>query len=315
MAFLINDMTNEKKLKFAESNINIEKIYTTGLVSTNHISRKSLLITGALMKARLWRKLIDSGFIREWFEEFHEYWISVLKGRPLKFHDFFYLHSESRKGFEDTIQFESYEMNDENVLERWQVPENIYLLYSGVYNYALQPVSYYPFRKIIAQSKKVLEYGCGVAPITYSAIKYGHFNKSLFTIGDIHNHTFHFAKWRLKNTPNVRSFDIEPHILPDIEKDYDTVFLMTVLEHLHDPLNTLINIADSIKPGGHLVFDFILGDGKGLDTKQAVEKRRGIIDYLKDSFTVVFGELSADTSMRTTIVRKKVNYRKLYLTR
>jgi len=45
--------------------------------------------------------LIDSGIIRRWFLDFRQYWIDYLMGRPLRLHDFFWLHSHYRSMYQD----------------------------------------------------------------------------------------------------------------------------------------------------------------------------------------------------------------------
>ncbi|MBM2832891.1 MAG: Methyltransferase type 12 [Candidatus Brocadiaceae bacterium] len=281
--------------------IDIQKIHSAAIQNSYFITKGNVYLTGILMKTNLWKKLIDSGFVRNWFNEFHTYWKEVLGGRPLYFHDFFYLYSDYRKKFQNI----GLDDTSENFLETWQSPENIYLLFSAVYKYTLCPMPFYPFRKYIISANKILEYGCGIAPITYSAVKYGRFSMGKFTIADIQSYTYHFAKWRLYNMKNVRMVNINPHELPKFEQGYDLIFLMTVLEHLPNPLEVLNNLYESLTIGGHLIFDFILGEGKGLDTKQAILGRVKIINFINEKFVIESGKIEVDKSISTTIAKKR----------
>ena len=60
----------------------------------NHrLKRRNLQLTKTLIKYRMWDKLSESGFIRDWFDEFNMYWTKYLGFRPLRLHDFFWLES------------------------------------------------------------------------------------------------------------------------------------------------------------------------------------------------------------------------------
>lgn len=283
--------------------IDISRLHKNLIQTDYFIVSENLYLTGFLMKMNLREKLVDAGLIRGWFNEFNRYWVEILGGRPLKFHDFFFLYGEYRKKFQ-AVELKGLEKNQ--FLESWQLPETIFLLFSSVYKYAISPLSFYPFRNYIKNSSKILEYGCGIAPITYSYIKYTSGNdRKEFTIADIQTITYHFAKWRLANEKCVKPIDIFPLELPTLEGDYDIIFLMTVLEHLPDPLNTLKNLFNNLKQGGRIVFDFILSEGKGLDCKKAIEERTHIIQFFRNNFVLEKGEFSVNKSMSTTIVRKK----------
>lgn len=280
--------------------VDIQRLHAAPLQGGQVLARQNLCFVGALIKTGLYPRLVDSGFIRDWFNEFHHYWVKVLGGRPLKLHDFFYLYSDYRKRYQ-TIELRA----NQDFLEAWQLPENIYSVFNAVYKYAHHPLSFYPFKKYIKEANNVLEYGCGIAPITYSVVKYGVFQKKHFTIADIPSFTFHFAKWRLQNEKKVKALALSPFVRSVIQTKYDLVFLMTVLEHLPDPLAVLGSLHCNLNPGGVLVFDFVLGEGKGLDSKQSIVDREKMLRFVEDNFVVEVGKLQVDKSMGTTIVRKR----------
>ena len=73
-----------------------------------------------LRHLKLFSKLIEAGFIRRWFDEFNFYWQHELGGRPLKFHDFFFLYSWYRLKYQDLkLQNES---DPAQFLADWQRP-------------------------------------------------------------------------------------------------------------------------------------------------------------------------------------------------
>ena len=221
--------------------------------------KQPLYLTALLMKSGLWKRLIDSGFIRDWFEEFREYWINCLGCRPLNLHDFFWQYSHYRTKFQDVEV--SADADAQEFMKAWQRYENIYLIFASVYKYALFPLPFFPYRKYIKTAEYVLEYGCGVAPITYGVLKYCNFKNTEFTIADIRQFTYHFAKWRLSPYRNVSFVDIKPDTLPNFSDKFDVVFLMAVLEHLPNPLQVVKHIYTCMEDKGYLIFDYIKSAG------------------------------------------------------
>lgn len=71
-----------------------EKRSDRGLVFWNKLR---FLANGALQKFHMQEVLVTSGVRRKWFDEFHDYWDSVLSGRPLTVMDFFMLAHDYRK--------------------------------------------------------------------------------------------------------------------------------------------------------------------------------------------------------------------------
>lgn len=260
------------------------------------------LIHKLLYKLKGYDKFIDSGFIRDWFEEFLEYWIRVLMGRPLQFHDFFYLYSFYRTKFQYIAVNEN--SAQEEFLFAWQRNENIYSIFSCVYKNALNPFLCFHFLPVLKKKRggNILEYGCGIAPVTTSMIKCK-INGYKFTIADIRNYTYHYAKFRLKQH-GVKFVDIIPYKLPSFEENFDVIFLINVLEHLPDPVKIAELLSTCLKKGGFLIFDYILGEGKGLDTLESIKQRKQVLDIIRDRYKVVKGEIKYEESMGITIVSK-----------
>jgi 2-polyprenyl-3-methyl-5-hydroxy-6-metoxy-1,4-benzoquinol methylase len=245
-------------------------------------------------------RLVDAGFSRYWFDEFSLFWSTVFCGRPLRFHDFFYLYSNYRTLFQ---QVEVSECGTaEDFLYAWQRHENIYLIFGSVYRDALEPFAYKPFLPYIRSNKRILEYGCGLAPIVTSMIRSGLKDYS-FTIADIKNYTFAYAKWRLMQY-GVECINLNPFQKPQLTGDFDVIFLMTVLEHLPDPLDVLRHLTSHLKTGGYLILDYILSEGKGLDTLAGRQQRSVALDFLRVNYSVTHGALQEHESMGTTVLIK-----------
>jgi 2-polyprenyl-3-methyl-5-hydroxy-6-metoxy-1,4-benzoquinol methylase len=253
-----------------------------------------LFVTG------IYQKMVDSGLIRGWFTDFSEYWTRALGARPLKLHDFFYLYCDYRKKFQRVEVNEN--ANETEFMGAWQRPENIYLTFGSVYQYALRPFSALPYLKYLPKGSRILEYGCGLAPITTSLIRWG--KKYDFSVADIRTFTFHYAKYRLKQH-KVRFIDLVPYKNNSFEGQFDAVFLMAVLEHLPNPLEVLESLTNHIERGGYLIFNYILGSGHGLDNKEAVHQRKEVLDYIASNFKIVKGNLFPDKSMGLTVGCKK----------
>ena len=94
----------------------------------------------------------------------------------------------------------------------------------------------------------ILEYGCGLAPITTSLLNVGKKSNLDFTIADIRQLNFHYARNSLGSL--VESFEITPNKHVDLPKMYNVIIMITVMEHLPDPLETVKNLTKFLKPGG-----------------------------------------------------------------
>ena len=265
--------------------------------------KRSLYLTGLLIRLGLWKRLVESGSIRDWFDEFHYYWVNNLGCRPLKLHDFFWLYSHYRAKFQ-TIGVTEH-TDAQHFIETWQLHDIIYSIFHSAYKYALHPLSFFPYRKYIRHAKYVLEYGCGVAPITYSALKYGNLKKCMFTVADLRQFTFHYAKYRLSNCKNVSFIDIQPDVLPKFSTRFDLVFAMAVLEHLLNPLQVVQHIHRNMSNRAYLIFDYIKSEGGGLDTTESIKERARVLEFIEDNFKLITGKIDKHDSMGTTIVMKK----------
>ncbi len=253
-----------------------------------------------LAKKNLYRKLIDSGMVRGWFKEFLEYWTKVLNGRPLYLHDFFFLyHYYQMKFWKLDIPKGA---DDKLFLQYWQRPENIYLTFHFAYRFGAEPFSYLEMKTYLKRNSRILEYGCGVAPVTTSMIK-SRLRDYEYTVADIRNFPYHYAKYRLKQH-HVNFVDLVPFERPVFNVEFDVVLLRTVIEHLPNPVEVIQWLTEALRPQGYLIFDYIHTTGMAMDTYEAAEQRRHVLDFIKERYKILSGELKYDASMGTTIARK-----------
>jgi 2-polyprenyl-3-methyl-5-hydroxy-6-metoxy-1,4-benzoquinol methylase len=263
------------------------------------ISRR--YITSFLMKNRHYARLVDASIIRSWFNEFELYWRNVLKGRPLYMHDFFYLLGVYRQRFQEVETPAN--SSEREFLDSWRKPETLYMLFGAVRRYAYDPMQLFYCEEYVQNGDSICEYGCGVAPITFSLMNYSKKRNLSFAIADIRQINSHFAKVRLGE--NAEFIDLQPFENNLPTERFNVVTLKEVMEHLPNPLDTVRSITESLKPNGILVFDYILGDGDGQDTIEAIEQRPDVLRFISHHFNVIEGQLLIDSSMDRTVCRLK----------
>ena len=258
-------------------------------------------LRGFLVKTKLQNFLIDSNIDNFWFKEFSTYWTNELEGRPLKLPDFHYLLGSYRSRFQDNETPE--DSSVEVFLDSYQNNDCIYMLFGAVRRYAYEPFSGFKVEKYLKHNDSFLEYGCGFAPVSEFICRYSNKINIDLNIADINQINSHYARWRLPS--DVNFINIEPYKDINLEDNsMDCISLITVMEHLPDPLKVVMNLTRILKSGGYFIFDYILGDGDGQDTIAAVIQRPEVLDYIKANFKLIEGKFSINESMGTTVCRK-----------
>jgi 2-polyprenyl-3-methyl-5-hydroxy-6-metoxy-1,4-benzoquinol methylase len=260
-----------------------------------------LSIEKILIKYGFYERFVEMGIIRDWFDDFQDYWKNVLKQRPILFFEFFFLYAWFRIQFQDINL--SKNIKSKQFLDTWQHSDTIYLLFFNVLKVAKQPLIYLNIKKYIHDNDKVLEYGCGAAPYTHSFIRAGH-KKLNFTLADIPQITFHYAKWRLKQN-GVKFVNLDPNRVPNLATNYDIIILTTVLEHLPQPLKIIKYLTQHLKPEGYLIFDYVLSKATGLDTANGLKQRTQVLKFIKTRYRIITGKIFYDKSTPLTVARKK----------
>ena len=253
-----------------------------------------------LIKLELYETLVEIGLIKRWFNDFQEYWYEVLNGRPLYLHDFYFLLGNYRVRF-SSVETPGHASNEE-FLDSWQNDDTIYLLFGAVRRFSRVPLISRQYEKFINHNDSVLEYGCGLAPITSSLLRVGKKKNLTFTIADIKQINFHYAKFQLGQA--VKSFEITPNVIEELPQEYNVIILITVMEHLPNPLDTIKNLTNFLKPGGILFFDYHADDAHGQDTIEAVEQKKDVLDFISLNYSILKGSLDYENIMEITVARK-----------
>ena len=168
---------------------------------------------------------------------------------------------------------------------------------------------FFPYIK--SKTTSLLEYGCGVAPLTNYIVE----NKE--TIGDIKGMSFalvdvvgehlEFAKWRLKNkAPDVK-FDFyeitAENPIPKFTNNFDIICIMDVLEHLPNPYDVMLNILGYLNNEAVMVMTWVDksgGKSGGPDLEESENERKITMKLICDNF-----DLLKNGSIQ--IYRKKLN--------
>jgi len=254
-----------------------------------------------LIKLNLYEVFVEIGLIKYWFVEFKKYWSECLGGRPIYLHDFYFLLGVYRMKFSEVVT-PDYASNDD-FLTSWQSNQTIYMLFGAVRRFSRTPLISRQFEKFLSDVDSVLEYGCGLAPITSSILRVGKKNNLDLTIADIRQLNFHYARYKLGSL--VSSFEIKPNTIEDFPKTYDAIIMITVMEHLPNPFATVKNITKHLKSGGILFFDYHADDAKGQDTIEAVEQKKDVLDYISLNYEILRGSIDYDNIMGITVAKKK----------
>jgi 2-polyprenyl-3-methyl-5-hydroxy-6-metoxy-1,4-benzoquinol methylase len=244
-----------------------------------------------LVDSRIWDRLVYANVALGWFHEFERYWVGELGLRPITPPDFHFLKGVYRQRFQTLV-----DVSDANALEDgWRDARSLYLLFHLVMRNALRPLAARDFITWIPHRGSVLEFGCGLAPITTSLTRFYRDRALSMTCADIEHVLFHYVRWKFSEEPCVRALAIDPSTDDPLDQVlYDTILCMTVLEHVPRPLQTLRCLRAHLKPGGYFIFDYINSEGKGLDSEGGVRERSQVLQYICEHFDIVEGQLHLD---------------------
>ena len=262
----------------------------------------SRYISALLIKINIYEVLIEIGAIKKWFLDFKAYWSEVLEGRPIYLHDFYFLLGLYRTRFQD-VETPDYASN-EDFLDSWQNANTIYMLFGAVRRFSRTPLISRRYERYIRNNDSVLEYGCGLAPITTSLVNVGLKRGLDHTIADIRQINFHYAIRNLGNL--VSHFEIKPNLIQDLPKKYNVIIMITVMEHLPNPLDTVKNLTKFLHTGGIFIFDYHSDDdgADGQDTIEAIDQKKEVLDFIKQNYSLLQGKIDYEGSMGMTVVKK-----------
>ena len=129
------------------------------------------------------------------------------------------------------------------------------------------------------------EYGCGVAPVT--AWVRPRFPRWRYTLVDLPSPMLEFARWRFRGAPGVETR--EPGLGADLplERPYDVITCLEVLEHVVNPLEVARHLVGHLKPGGALFVNFVDEPGGDENLREAAAERAETIEYLNRALSAV----------------------------
>ncbi len=261
---------------------------------------------GFLYKTGILPKLFYSNICLAWFYEFKNFWVDYLGNRNIDICDFHFLRNTYRAKFQEVSLDHIDEKNPEKFLAVWQLPGNIFYLFQSVWNYSKKAyLDCWLFAKFIKKNSHILEYGCSIAPITQGLIKYFGCKNLKFTIADIPQISFLYARWKLADNNRVDSIVINPaknDNLPVGEK-YNVIVCLTVFEHLSNPLEVANTFLNHLNSSGILVFDYIKGEATGLDSQQSMKERNDVLKFIEKNFKIIKGRIDFEKSMGLTVAR------------
>lgn len=273
------------------------------------VSRLRLYALGALVTLGIQRRLIYANLRLGWFHEFQRYWVEELGNRPIHPHDFYFLAGVYRQRLQ-TIHFEHIEnaalASDEKHLEAWRDPRMVHHLFAHTFRLALSPLRVHPFIRWVPHRGRVVEYGSGAAPmLTALARHYRHMDLQLVG-ADIPHLLFHYARWKFRDERFVTMVPVAPDDDAPLTGSFDTVFCLETFEHLPRPTAVAQHFHRVLKPGGHLVFDYIRSDATGLDTAAALRDRIPTLEFVLQHFDIVQGRVTTDGAhVEPAVARKR----------
>ena len=263
-------------------------------------------LNALLQKLRLQEFLAVSGLRRAWFDDFHGYWADILGGRPLTVLDYFMLLHDYRKRQQHTKEL-SWDTPDRHVAN-WQDPSELYSTFAFTRNTVLRPIVGRALWRHLKKGSTVLEYGCSLAPY-YNCYRnyFSHLNCT-WKLADIANFPFHYAKYRYRRDAGVSFHTIAADSFRDplgSADTYDAIVVTTVLEHLDDPVHVSDYLLSRLKQNGLFVFDYVISEGKGLDTPLALKMRGQCLDLILSRVEVIHGTVNPANNVGLVIGRRR----------
>jgi SAM-dependent methyltransferase len=253
-----------------------------------------LYITQVAIRLGIYELIIVNGVNRGWLNDFSSYWAKILNGRPFYITlDFFMLLFDYRKRQQYTSQLEWGDSAQH--LANWQNPNQIYSTMHYTSKLASNPLVCMKLWKKIVHNAHILEYGCSMAPYYYCYRGFFSHLDCRWTLADIPNFPFHYAKYLYRNDANVEFVTINENDFsnPLGEVDnFDVIILTTVFEHLDNPMFVSDYLMKRLKPGGLFVFDYIKSEGVGLDHPKALEMRRDCLESILKHTSIIYGKIN-----------------------
>jgi len=148
--------------------------------------------------------------------------------------------------------------------------------YRKDYDYAKK---FYPY---LFNGCSIVEYGCGVAPLTNFIIENPRdfdINSMNFSLVDVGGEHLNFAKWRLHKKAPHASFNFheisQDCMLPVFDRKFDIICVMDVLEHVPNPYDVINNLCNHSNSNAMMVETWVdkSHTASGPDLQEAEDER------------------------------------------
>jgi SAM-dependent methyltransferase len=262
----------------------------------------------ALRRLGFWEPAVNVGLIRDWFDEFSDYWSKSLGGRHLTVLDFHQIRFLFRKRFARLTDF-SWNSTDQH-LANWQLPENIHATFHFLYREALEPVRSRELLTHLRSGMRVLEYGCSLAPMYRTWRSFLSHVRAEWVLADIPNFPFHYSRHTYARDAEASFCLIAEELFDDplrhVEGDFDIIIIHEVFEHLHKPRHLAEYLLRRLRPGGLFYFDYVHSDATGHDTPAGLADRIKTLQFLEQHLGIIAGDFEvSDRSLGRCIGRLK----------
>ncbi|MFA5153833.1 MAG: methyltransferase domain-containing protein [Clostridia bacterium] len=135
------------------------------------------------------------------------------------------------------------------------------------------------FFQHLKPNSSIVEYGCGVAPLTNFIIE--HFpdiSNMKFSLVDVESEPLNFAKWRLNKKVSKNQFDFytitAKQMIPDFgDKQIDIICIMDVFEHLPNPYDVMVNLNNHSHKDTILIETWVDNKPSGPDLQEARDEK------------------------------------------
>ena len=158
------------------------------------------------------------------------------------------------------------------------------------------------FRHIVSHIKggdRICEYGAGVGPMSYNAVKQNPDLPLAITITDVPSEHLRFGEWRLRkliddvgSPATLEVLEVKGDELP-LTDQFDIVTILDVLEHVHNARDLVEHLCSHLKTGGHLWETFIVVQPGHADLQEAQAARESVYSYLSAHMEMVTGRPAA----------------------
>jgi len=145
------------------------------------------------------------------------------------------------------------------------------------------------FFEHIVPNSRILEYGCGVAPLSYCVIKnYNDFSNIEFNLCDLDSEHYTFGQYRLKKYAPKAKFNFyyskESDVSPKIKSVIDIACIMDVLEHLINPYQVIVSIYNKMPVGGILVETWVSAPPVSSNLKSSYNQKEKTMKFIADHY-------------------------------